>query len=103
MSYFSPAMVVGTAFLDEVFAQALLADPRRALTNAKIELAPSDWTPFLGGASTITELANVVYRWELESGRTEQPLLVPALEPRSSREGRGKGIAQQREAAILAA
>jgi hypothetical protein len=80
MSLLSPAMVVGAAFLDETFARALLADPTRALTRAKMQLASDDLTPFLRGAATVAELARMVWEWELSTGRAEPPLKAPALE-----------------------
>ncbi len=103
MSYLSPAMVVGAALFDEVFAQALLADPRRALTNAQIDLAPADWAPFLEGASSIAELARTVYAWELKTSRTEEPLRIPELEPRLGRSTRRRNRMERNLKTSLAA
>ncbi len=103
MSYLSPAMVVGAALLDEVFAQALLADPQHALTSAQMDLAPADWAPFLEGASSLAELAHVVYTWELKTGRADQPLRVPSLEPRMGRPARSRDRLERELKTSLAA
>ena len=103
MSYLSPAMVVGAALLDEVFAQALLADPRHALTIAQMDLAPADLAPFLEGANSLAELARAVYTWEMKAGRTEQPLRVPSMEPRLDRPARNRDRLERQLRVSLAA
>lgn len=103
MSYYSPAMVVGTAFLDEAFAAMLLHDPQRALAIAQIQLAPGDLAPFLRGASSVADLARCVLSWERETGRAEDPLIVPALEPRRPSPARTPREAQTSHAAAIAA
>ncbi len=85
MSRYSPAMVVGDALLDVLFAQALLQDPRLALAQADIQLDPDALAPFLAGAQSIAELARLVFEWEVATGRAERPLWVPALERRRQR------------------
>jgi hypothetical protein len=96
-------MVVGAAFLDETFAQALLANPRHALSRANMRLAPDDLAPFLRGAASVAELARIVMDWERATGRAEAPLYVPALERRRRVvEPEMPATVSEREAALAA-
>jgi hypothetical protein len=103
MSRYSPAMVVGAAFLDEAFAHALLTDPCHALARANIQLSVDELAPFTLGVATVADLAREVYAWELATGRAEPPLRVPALEPRRRRvEPSITLITKEHEAALAA-
>lgn len=103
MAHYSPAMVVGAAFLDETFARGLLTDPCRALAAANIQLSIEELVPFTLGAASVAELARNIYAWELATGRTEQPLRVPSLEPRRrSIDPSITVIAKERDTALAA-